>query len=159
MELLILTSTKRVVIVTIVVLFEVSFQPLAELKVVKGTRFDELSHIDVSLDAILIESSLKHLVVLNELVLALGVPLDTREGEGSGVEGVEDGAVDGAGRTLLNFGQVELQTNKGDHEWHTEVTLHNYYGALSGLEQTDKSQVLTERCVLNQLRISCLPTK
>ena len=124
MEILILASAKRVVFVTIVVLVEVRFDPLTELKVIQRACLHQLGDIDVPLDTILVEGGLEHFVVLDVLVLAFGAPLNTGEGERARVEGVHDCAVDGTSGALLNFSQLQLQkgtkTTQGDYKSHTQ---------------------------------------
>ena len=107
-ELLISATTKGVVLLTIVVLLEVCLEPLAELEVVQVLGLDELGNVDVPLDSVPVKGLLEDLVVLDELVLMLGVPLDSAEGEGVGVERVENCAVDSSRRALLNLGQLQL---------------------------------------------------
>ena len=77
MKLLVLASCERVIFLAIVVLLKVSLQPLAELKVVEILALGELGDVDMSLDSVLVEGVLEDLVVLYELVLVLGAPLDS----------------------------------------------------------------------------------
>lgn len=109
MELLVLSATQSVVFLTIVVLLEVSLEPLAELEVVEVASFGQLGDVDVALNAVFVEGLLEHLVVLGVLVLVLGAPLDSGEGERSLVEGVEHGAVNGTSGALLNLGELQLK--------------------------------------------------
>ena len=83
---MVIATTKSVIFVTIVVLVEVSFQPLAELKVIQVARLDQLCNIDVTLDTVLVESLLEDLVVLDEFVFVLCIPLDSFVREGAWVE-------------------------------------------------------------------------
>ena len=76
-KLLVLASCERVIFLAIVVLLKVSLQPLAELKVVEILALGELGDVDMSLDSVLVEGVLEDLVVLYELVLVLGAPLDS----------------------------------------------------------------------------------
>lgn len=107
-ELLVVATTKSIVFFAAIVLIEVSLEPLAELKVVQGTGLHQLGHIDVPLDAVLVEGLLEDLVVVDELVLSFGTPLDALEWERAWVEGVEHSAVDRASRTLLNLCELQL---------------------------------------------------
>ena len=70
--------------------------------------FGELGHVDVAFDSVFVEGGLQDFVVLDELVLVLGLPLDSLEGEGVRVEHVYDAAVDGARRALLNLLHSQL---------------------------------------------------
>jgi hypothetical protein len=114
-KLLVLAATQSVVLFTVEVLLEVGLEPLAELEVVEVLGLHELGNVNVPLYAVLVEGVLEDLVVLDELVLVFGAPLDSREGEGAGVEGVQDGAVDGPSGTLLNLGQLQLK--RADGSW------------------------------------------
>ena len=66
----------------------------------------------MSLDTILVEGTLQDFVVLNELVLVLGSPLDSREWEGARVERVKHGTVDSTSGALLDLGQLQLYRSK-----------------------------------------------
>ena len=79
---------------------------MAELKVIKVAGLDKLANVNVPLDAILVKGVLKDLVVVDELVLVLGSPLDSGEGEGARVERVKHCAVDCTSCALLNLGQL-----------------------------------------------------
>lgn len=109
---MVLSAGEGVVLITGVILLEVSLEPLAELEVVEVAGLDELANINVPLDSVLVEGVLEDLVVVDELVLVLGSPLDSREGERVRVERVEDGAVDGARSTLLDLGELKLYRAK-----------------------------------------------
>ena len=111
--MLILAASQGVVLISVVVLLEVGFEPLTELEVVEIASLHELGYIDMALDAVLIEGLLQHLVVVDELVLVLGTPLNSAECEGSRVERVQNGAVDGPSRALLDLGQLQLHTHTG----------------------------------------------
>lgn len=76
-EVLSLSSCRPIVWFSIIVLIEVSFQPLTKFEVVLIFCLLKFSNIDVALDSILVESSLEHLIVFNELVLMFGLPLDS----------------------------------------------------------------------------------
>lgn len=82
---------------------------MAELKVVQVAGLDQLADVNMSLDSILVKSVLQDLVVVYELVLVLGAPLDSREGERVRVEGVKHGAVDSTSGALLNLSQLQLK--------------------------------------------------
>ena len=58
MKLLVPTSTKRVILLSIKVLLEVGLQPLAELQVVQIASLDQLGNIDMSLDSVLVKGLL-----------------------------------------------------------------------------------------------------
>ena len=103
MQLLIFAAGKRIILFSVVVLLEVSFEPLAELKVVQVLGLNQLCNIDVALDSILVKGLLKHLVVLDVLVLVLSVPLDTREWESARIERVHHCTVDCTCSALLNL--------------------------------------------------------
>jgi hypothetical protein len=92
-ELLAFAATYGIVGLTIVVLFEVGFEPLAELKVVLVLSLGELSNFDVSLDTVLVEGVLENLVIFDEFVLMLGIPFYLGELKGSRVETIHDSAV------------------------------------------------------------------
>ena len=111
MKLGIFAATQGIILLTIVVLLEVSFQPLAELKVVEVLGLDELADVNVTLDTVAVECLLQHLVVLHELVLVFGSPLDTAEWEGTRVERVQHGAVNRTCRALLNLSELQLYKN------------------------------------------------
>jgi len=83
---LIPTTCQGIVLVTRVVLLPVGLEPLAELEVVQVASLHQLGDIDVPLDSVLVEGVLEDLVVVDELVLVLGTPLDPLEGERVGVE-------------------------------------------------------------------------
>jgi hypothetical protein len=87
-EILTLATTNGIVGLSIIVLLEVSFQPLAELQIVLVLCFHELAHLDMALDAVLVEGLLQHFVVLNKLMFVLRVPLDFTEVKSSGVKAV-----------------------------------------------------------------------
>lgn len=71
--------------------------------------FYKLIHIDIALDIVLLESLLKNLVVFDVFVVMLGSPLDLGHGNSPGVNGVDDLAVDGARRALLDLGQLQVE--------------------------------------------------
>jgi len=60
-------------------------------------------HVDVSLDSILLESLLKHFVVIGELIIVLGIPLDLIKVEGAREDRIHNLAVNGASSTLLDL--------------------------------------------------------
>ena len=97
---------------------------MAELKVIQVASLDQLADINMSLDSILVKSVLQDLVVVYELVLVLGAPLDSREGERVRVEGVKHGAVDSTSGALLNLSQLQLYRSREKHEcWLDELNL------------------------------------
>jgi len=108
-EILIFASCQGIVFVTAEVLLEVGLEPLTELEVVKVAGLNELGNIDVSLDAIFVEGSLQELVVVNELMLVLGAPLNSSECERARIERVKYCAVDGASCALLDLGELQLK--------------------------------------------------
>jgi hypothetical protein len=108
-EILALAAAEGIVGLSVVVLLEVGFEPLAELEVVLVLGLGELADFDVALDAVLVEGVLQDFVVLHEFVLVLGIPLDLAEGERARVQGVHDGAVDTSRGALLNFCEVQLE--------------------------------------------------
>ncbi len=64
----------------------------------------------MSRDAILVESLLQDLVVVNKLIFVLRTPADLVEAfEAGWIDGVNDLAVDTAGCTLFDLGQIELE--------------------------------------------------
>ena len=81
MKLSILATTQRVVLLAIVVLLEVSLEPLAEFEVVKITALNELAYINVSLDTISIKGCLEDFVVFNIFVFMLSTPFHSLERE------------------------------------------------------------------------------
>ena len=97
---------------------------MAELKVIQVASLDQLADINMSLDSILVKSVLQDLVIVYELVLVLGAPLDSREGERVRVEGVKHGAVDSTSGALLNLSQLQLYRSRKKHEcWLDELNL------------------------------------
>mmetsp|Transcript_46766 Transcript_46766/g.138160 ORF Transcript_46766/g.138160 Transcript_46766/m.138160 type:complete len:314 (-) Transcript_46766:2-943(-) len=105
----------------------VALHPLQELQVVLVLAADELVHVNVLVDAVLVERRLKHLVVGDVLVLRLRHPVHLLHGDGARVAGVQDLAVDGAARALLDLGQAHLEQPVHPRE---EVPARNEEGAL-----------------------------
>ena len=103
MEFLILPSTERIIRFSIVILLEIRLQPLAKLKVILVLSFDKLIYFDVSLNAILVESVLKDLVVIYVFVFVLSIPLYFAELESARIEAVKDSAVDSTCGALFDL--------------------------------------------------------
>ena len=74
-QVLVLAPTGAIIGLPIVVFFKKCFKPLTELKIVLVLGLRELGDVDMTFDAILVESGLVHLVVFNKFVLVLSLPL------------------------------------------------------------------------------------
>jgi hypothetical protein len=68
----------------------------------------ELGNVDMTFNAIFVESGLKDLVVVDELVLVLCLPLNSTVWECSRVQTVHNATVDGGSCTLFNLGDAKL---------------------------------------------------
>lgn len=132
-EVLAATATEGVIWFTAVVFLEVCFEPLTELEVVLVLSLNQLGHLDMSLDSVLVKGLLEHFVVFDEFVVILAVPSDLVEAERFGIKRIQDSAIDRASGTLFDLGKSEL----------IEVMM----------------RALTSRSSLSQFRISTLPTK
>lgn len=102
-KILAFAAAERIVGFPVVVLFEESLEPLAELEVILVPGLGQFSDFDVSFDAVLVESGLETLVVLNVFVLMFGLPLNLAEGECPREETVHHCAIHSTSRTLLNL--------------------------------------------------------
>ena len=111
-KFLALATRQRIIRHPCEVLFEVSFDPLAKFEVVLVFGFHQLRNVDVPLDPILLKGTLKHFVILDELVFMLGTPPDPTEGEGARVEAVHHATVDSASCALLDLADPQLPPHK-----------------------------------------------
>eukprot|EP00449_Zooxanthella_nutricula_P064470 CAMPEP_0198566690 /NCGR_PEP_ID=MMETSP1462-20131121/103663_1 /TAXON_ID=1333877 /ORGANISM="Brandtodinium nutriculum, Strain RCC3387" /LENGTH=110 /DNA_ID=CAMNT_0044297725 /DNA_START=30 /DNA_END=358 /DNA_ORIENTATION=- len=87
----------------------VRLHELEELQVVLVLGPDQLIHVDVSLDAVLVERGLQHLVIRHELVVGPGHPVHPFHRDRVLVARVNNLAIHRAARALLHLGQVRLQ--------------------------------------------------
>lgn len=108
-EILVVAASQSVILITAVVLLEVSVEPLAELEVVEGSSLHQFRGVDMPLDTILVEGELEDLVIFDIFVLSFGVPLNALEWESARVHRIKHGAVDGARSALLNLRQLKLK--------------------------------------------------
>lgn len=108
-EILVLAAARTVVRFPVVVLVEKGLDPLAELQVVLVLGVFQFSDVNVALDAVLVKGSLQNLVVFDELVLVLCLPLDTAKGERVGIQAVHNGAVNRTRGALFNLLHTQLQ--------------------------------------------------
>ena len=83
----------------------------------------ELVDLDVSLNTVLIECALQDLVVLDEFILVLSIPLDLAKLKGSSVKTVHHCAVNRASGALFNLSQLKLvhEVSKRGKHLHREV--------------------------------------
>ena len=108
-QFLVLSTGRRIVRLSVVVLVEVALEPLTELKVVLVLRLRQLCDIYVLLDSILVERILEHFVVVHKFIIVLSGPLDLVEVKALWVDRVHDLAVYSGSGTLLDLGEVQLQ--------------------------------------------------
>lgn len=87
----------------------VSFHPLYEFQVVLVLGLGEFFDVDVLLDAAFVEALLQDLVVIDELPLVLGAPVDALHGHLAREHGIDDLTVDGPCAQLLDAGDLQLQ--------------------------------------------------
>ena len=76
---------------------------MAKLKVILVLSFDKLIYFDVSLNTILVEGTLKDLIVIYVFVFVLSIPLYFAELESAGIKAVKDSAVDSTCGALFNL--------------------------------------------------------
>jgi len=108
-QFLVLSTGRRIVRLSVVVLVEVALEPLTELKVVLVLRLRQLCDIYVLLDSILVERILEHFVVVHKFIIVLSGPLDLVEVEALWIDRVHDLAVYSGSGTLLDLGEVQLK--------------------------------------------------
>jgi hypothetical protein len=80
-EVLALAPAWTIVGLTIIVLVKIGLNPLTEFQIILVFCFLKLCHINVSLDAVLVEGSLQDFIVLYKFVLVLCLPFHSVEGE------------------------------------------------------------------------------
>lgn len=76
---------------------------MAKLKVILVLSFDKLIYFDVSLNTILVEGTLKDLIVIYVFVFVLSIPLYFAELESAGIKTVKHSAVDSTCGALFNL--------------------------------------------------------
>jgi len=108
-QFLVLSTGRRIVRLSVVVLVEVALEPLTELKVVLVLGLAQLSDIYVLLDSILVERILEHFVVVHKFIIVLGGPLDLVEVEALWIDRVHNLAIYSGSGTLLDLGEVQLK--------------------------------------------------
>mmetsp|Transcript_54473 Transcript_54473/g.153017 ORF Transcript_54473/g.153017 Transcript_54473/m.153017 type:complete len:228 (+) Transcript_54473:431-1114(+) len=121
-----------VVLATAPLPLPIALHPLQEFEVVLVLRADQLVHIDVFLDAQLVESRLQHLVVRDELVVGLRHPIHLSHGDGARLASVKDLAIDRTAGALLDLREAYLQQVVYPSDQfcagHEEGTLHHAHG-------------------------------
>jgi len=108
-QFLVLSTGRRIVRLSVVVLVEVALEPLTELKVVLVLGLRQLCNIYMLLDSILVERILEHFVVVHKFIIVLSGPLDLVEVKALWVDRVHDLAIYSGSGTLLDLGEVQLQ--------------------------------------------------
>jgi hypothetical protein len=78
--------------------------PLEELEIVDRTGLDELVHINLLVDAKLVEHGLKHFVVVDILWLRFGTKVDFAHGDSASVQCIDDLAVHSTTSKLRGVG-------------------------------------------------------
>jgi hypothetical protein len=128
-QVLALPAPDRIVWLPIVLDVEEALHPLEELEVVLVLSLDELVHIDVALDVILLEGLLEDLVVLNIFVVVLGSPLDLCHGYSAREAGINDLTIKSTGSALLDLSELQLEEIVGPGQelsaTHEERALHH----------------------------------
>lgn len=108
-QVLALPTPDRVIRLPIELDVEEALHPLEELKVVLVLSLDELVHIDVALDVVLLEGLLEDLVVLHIFVVVLGSPLDLCHGYRARVAGINDLTIECTCCALLDLCELQLE--------------------------------------------------
>ena len=108
-QFLVLSTGRRIVRLSVVVLVEVALEPLTELKVVLVLRLRQLGHIYMLLDSVFVKGILEHFVVVHKFIIVLSGPLDFVEVKGLWVDRVHNLAIYSGSGTLLDLGEVQLQ--------------------------------------------------
>ena len=71
--------------------------------------FGKLFDLNISFDSYLFEGGLEKFEVVDKFVIVLGFPVDFVHGYFSGMDDIDDLAVNGSRSELLNFSDVDLK--------------------------------------------------